>query len=118
MGYKFTTARLDILWLNYTVLGYISYIMAHTSLNKKKLQARIKRLQGQLTAVAQALTDDKDCNLILQTLAACRGAFTGLTADILEDHIRAHIIPEKGKWNKKNETAVQETIDVIRSYLK
>lgn len=43
---------------------------------------------------------------------------SGLTLDLLEDHIEAHVVPSKGKWRKENGLAVDETISVIRGYLK
>lgn len=95
--------------------------MALTS-DKKKLLARIKRIQGQLGGVAKALDQEKDCAVILQTVAACRGAINGLVREILEDHIRSHLIEEKSKSSHEHghghETAALELIDILRSYLK
>jgi DNA-binding FrmR family transcriptional regulator len=92
--------------------------MAHVLNEKGKVLTRVKRIQGQLASVAQSLEEGKDCGYVLQTLAACRGALTGLTVDILEDHIREHVVPSKRKWTGDNDEAVQETLQVIRSYIK
>ena len=86
--------------------------MAHTHNQKKNILSRITRIQGQLKAVATALEEEKDCGVVLQTLAASKGAFNGLMSEILEDHIRSHVM------NKKNEQSTLELIEVLRSYLK
>lgn len=94
------------------------------SSDKKKLLARIKRIQGQLGGVAKALEQEKDCAVILQTVAACRGAINGLVREILEDHIRSHLIEDESKKGHDHahghgqETAALELIDILRSYLK
>ena len=70
--------------------------MAHLIKDKKKLVARVKRIQGQLGSVEKALDEVHDCAQILQTIAACRGALDSLMSEIFEGHIRMHIIdPER-----------------------
>src|ERR1700730_1856466 len=66
--------------------------MSHKIKGKKDLIARIGRIRGQLNAVERALIEDKDCFQILQTVAACHGALNGLMAQILESHIRSHLL--------------------------
>ena len=86
--------------------------MAHLHNQKKKILSRISRIQGQLDAVARELNEEKECGLVLQTLAASKGALNGLMCEILEDHIRSHVM------DKKNEQPTLELIDVLKSYLK
>jgi DNA-binding FrmR family transcriptional regulator len=87
--------------------------------NQKKILARIKRIQGQLNGVAKALEEERECAVILQTVAACRGAINGLVREILEDHIRSHLLDAKNEdEHKHHETAALELIDILRSYLK
>lgn len=86
--------------------------MAHIGKNKKKITDRISRLQGQLNAVAHAVSEGNDCVRVLQTLAACKGALNGLMGEILEDHIREHL------QVKQNEEDCSELIGILKSYLK
>ena len=44
----------------------------HTAREKKKLISRIRRIRGQLEAVETALSEEKGCYEILQTVRACR----------------------------------------------
>lgn len=90
--------------------------MAHTSVGKDKLIARIKRLQGQLGAVSTSLENDEDCYKVLQTLASARGALQGLMGEIVEGHIRSHIV---GAANaKKAQKAGEEIVEIMRSFWK
>lgn len=90
--------------------------MAHTQRDKKKLLDRISRIRGQLNAVEKAIDQEHECSDVLHTLAACRGALNGLFAEIIEGHIRCHIIEAKEKATSSE--AARELIDVVRAYLK
>ena len=92
--------------------------MADTIDDKDKLIARIGRIRGQLNGVERALNQEEDCFLILQTVAACHGALNSLMAQILEGHIRSHLIegaPEKAGARRK---AAREVIDIIKAFLR
>lgn len=102
-----------------TLRGYsISTIMAHTSRDKDKLLKRVNRIRGQLNGLAQALEEERDCGEVLLTLAACRGAMNSLMAEILEGHIRSHLLPTNAKAGSEEVEAAEELIEVIRRYLK
>ncbi len=54
----------------------------------------------------------------LQLMAACRGALNGLMAEVLEGHIRFHVLDPKSGKNAPQVEAAEELIDVVRTYLK
>ena len=89
----------------------------HTVREKQKLINRVRRIRGQVEAVERAITEEKDCSEVLLTVAACRGALSGLTSEILEDHIRFHVLSDE-KPNSKRARAGAELIEVVRAYLK
>lgn len=91
--------------------------MSHTSRDKQKLLNRIKRIEGQLHAVGKALEEERECSLVLQTIAAIRGAVDGLMSEILEGHIRFLIYAEDQSPKKKAEST-DELIDFVRAYVK
>jgi DNA-binding FrmR family transcriptional regulator len=91
--------------------------MAHTIANKKKLIDRVRRVRGQIDAVEKALREEQDCGEILQLIAASRGALNGLMAEILEGHLRFHIVNSSG-MPKSKRVAAREVIDVVKTYLK
>ena len=92
--------------------------MAHTIRDKPKLLNRLRRIRGQVDGIEKALVAEQDCSAILQTIAACRGAINGLMAEIMEGHIRFHVVNPDRHPTSGQVKAAQELINVIRSYLK
>lgn len=90
----------------------------HTKHDKEKLINRVRRIRGQIEAVEKAIANGEECSKVLLTVAACRGALTSLTSEILEDHVRFHVLDPKAKPTSKRARAGEELIDVIRAYLK
>ena len=92
--------------------------MSHLIRDKKKLLNRVRRIRGQLNAIERDLEEERDCTSTLQTIAACRGAMNGLMAQVLEGHIRFHVVDPDKKPTSEQARATQELIDVIRTYLR
>jgi DNA-binding FrmR family transcriptional regulator len=92
--------------------------MAHIIKNKKKMLDRVRRIRGQVEGVERALNEERDCSEILQTIAACRGAINALMAEIIEGHIRFHVVNPEGKLKAQQDEAVEELVDVVKAYLK
>ena len=92
--------------------------MAHTIRDKTKLLNRIRRIKGQVEAVEKALDGEHDCSMILMTIAACRGAINSLMAEIIEGHIRFHVVDPDEKPTTAKAKAAQKLIDVVKTYLK
>ena len=90
--------------------------MGHTIQQKPKLRARVRRLKGQLEAIERALEAEAPCADILNLVASMRGAIGGLTAELIEDHIREHLVHAPD--GRSRETGAAELIDVVRMYLK
>jgi len=87
------------------------------SREKQKLLFRVKRLRGQFAAVERALTAGDECADILMLLAAIRGGVNGLMAEILEDHIRLHMMTPDQKLESPEELG-EDLIGLVRAYLK
>lgn len=94
--------------------------MSHTIRDKRKLINRVRRICGQMEGVERLLLkeDDQDCFAILQAVASCRGAMNGLMSEIIEGHIREHILDPESSPSKEQTQAANELIDVVRTYLK
>jgi len=88
--------------------------------DKKKLVHRINRMQGQLNAIKAMLDNPElhECADMLQIIAACRGAMNGLMAEVIEGHIRYHVIDPDKKPSSGQSLAVQQLLDVVKAYLK
>jgi DNA-binding FrmR family transcriptional regulator len=92
--------------------------VAHVIRDKQKLLNRVRRIRGQIDAVEKSLVEGADCSYILHTIAACRGAIDGLMAEVIEGHIRFHVVDPDQQPTSERAKAGQELIDVIRMYLK
>jgi DNA-binding FrmR family transcriptional regulator len=90
--------------------------MGHTTTHKRKLVARMKRIQGQMNAVGRALEEETDCAEVLQLIAAARGGMNGLMAELMEEHLRLHILEPEDGGNPHE--AADELMDVVRRYLR
>ncbi|MGD0227451.1 MAG: metal/formaldehyde-sensitive transcriptional repressor [Terriglobia bacterium] len=92
--------------------------MSHTIKDKKELILRSKRIQGQVDALVRALTEERDCSDVLQLMSAARGAMNSLMAELLEGHIRSHVLDGKQKPTSEQVAAADEVIAMVKSYLK
>lgn len=92
--------------------------MAHTSRDKKKLLDRISRIRGQLNGIYKAVDEERDCGDVMLALASCRGAMNSLMAEVLEGHVRFHLLDPAAKPGSEAAEAADELIEVIKRYLK
>ena len=90
--------------------------MAHLEREKMKLQQSVRKLRGQLDAVERALTTNSDCGDQLMLLAAVRGGVNSLMAEVLETHIRFHLVD--GAKEQIAPELAEDLIDLVRAYLK
>ncbi len=88
--------------------------MAHISSDPdKKVLARVRRIRGQIEGIERAIEESTDCYAVLQQTAAARGALNGLMAELIEGHIRHHVLADTN-----NGKGTDELIDIVRSYLR
>ncbi len=92
--------------------------MAHTVDEKKKLLHRVRRIRGQVEAVERALDQEAECSEILHNISACRGAMDALMAEVIEGHLRYHVLDPKTKPNAEQLQAAADLIHALRAYLK
>jgi FrmR/RcnR family transcriptional regulator, repressor of frmRAB operon len=92
--------------------------MVHTVRDRSKLLNRVRRIRGQVVAIEELLEKDAECERVLHTIAACRGAIDGLLAEVLEDHIRYHVISPSSNPDSEQVQAAEELVDLLRTYLK
>jgi DNA-binding FrmR family transcriptional regulator len=90
--------------------------LAHTTKDKKKLLSRTRRIKGQVEAVERALEVDAECEDILQLVASCRGALNGLMAELIEGHVRFHVLSPNQKSLPSQLEAAEELISVVKRY--
>lgn len=92
--------------------------MTHTIREKQKLIARVRRIRGQVEAIERALDEEAGCEEVMHLIAGIRGAMAGLMAEVIEDHVRTHLMSADRHPSALNAEAAQQLLDVIRSYIK
>jgi DNA-binding FrmR family transcriptional regulator len=92
--------------------------MSHTVRDKQKLLARVRRIRGQVEAVERALDEEAGCETVMHLIAAVRGATSGLMAEVVEDHVRTHLVDSGRHPGALNHQAADQLIDVVRTYLR
>jgi DNA-binding FrmR family transcriptional regulator len=92
--------------------------MSHTVREKQKLLARVHRIRGQVEAIERALENEAGCEKVMHLLAGIRGATSGLMAEVVEDHVRTHLVDSDKHPGALDGEAADQLLDVIRTYLK
>lgn len=102
----------------YRGVPYYYFVMTHTIREKKKLLARVSRLRGQVEAIERALSEEAECERIMHMIAGIRGGVAGLMAEVVEDHIRTHLVDRDRNPGALNADAADRLIEVVHTYLK
>lgn len=91
--------------------------MPHTPEDKKRALTRLRRLKGQVEALERAIEVGTECGLLLQQIAALRGAAGGLMAEILDSHLRGTfgvgLSPDT-----EDDAEFDQIMKLLRTYLK
>ncbi len=93
-------------------------LMTHTVRNKQKLLARVRRIRGQIEAIERALEAEAGCEKAMHLIAGARGAIAGLMSEVIEDHVRTHLVDAARHPNALNGEAAEQLLDVVRTYLR
>jgi DNA-binding FrmR family transcriptional regulator len=68
-------------------------------------------------AIERFLAGETDCADVLMLLANVRGGINSLMAEVLEDHIREHMM-QPGQPSLASQKVAEDLIDLVRAYLK
>ncbi len=92
--------------------------MTHTIRDKLKLMARVRRIRGQVEAIERALDGEAGCEKVMNLISSARGAMRGLMAEVVEEHVRTHLVDANRHPGALNAEAADQLVDVVRTYLK
>ena len=92
--------------------------MTDTVQGKNKLLARVRRIKGQVEAIERALDAESGCDQVMHLIAGARGAMAGLMAEVVEDHVRTHLVDADKHPGALNKDAAENLLQVVRTYLK
>ena len=92
--------------------------MTHTLREKQKLLARVRRIKGQVEAIERALDSEAGCDEVMHLIAAARGAMAGLMAEVVEEHVRTHLVDAERFPGALNREAVDQLLELVGAYFK
>jgi DNA-binding FrmR family transcriptional regulator len=79
---------------------------------KKMLQNRLRRIEGQVRGISTMLEEERECSEILQQLSAVRSAIQGATRIFLEQMVNDCLINEESDAFAKQEVA-REIVELV-----
>jgi DNA-binding FrmR family transcriptional regulator len=88
----------------------------HTIHGKSTLLTRVRRIQGQASALERLLEEETEPGKVLQQAAAVRGAVNGLMVALIEGHLTEHLVEEPN--HDRRHADLGPVLQVIKSYLK
>jgi DNA-binding FrmR family transcriptional regulator len=89
--------------------------MTHTVRNKQKLVARVRPIPGQVEAIERALNDEAECERGMHLISPMCGAMSGLMAEVIEDHVRKHLVDVARHLDALNPEAADALVCVVRA---
>jgi len=84
--------------------------------DKKRLLARLSRIEGQVRGLARMIDEDKYCIDILTQVSATTSGLENVALTLLEDHL-AHCVVDAARAGSAEEK-VTEAADAIRRLVK
>ena len=82
-----------------------------TEKRNQRITARLRRIHGQIAAIERSLAEDPDGAILLQRVAAARGAMSSLMTDLIEDKLRALPLADGG------EDVTEDMIEIVHDYM-
>jgi DNA-binding FrmR family transcriptional regulator len=77
----------------------------------ERIIARLRRIQGQIAAIERSLAEDPDGAILLQRVAAARGAMSSLMTYLIEDKLRALPLADDGN------DVIEDMIEIVHGYM-
>ncbi len=91
--------------------------MGHTIAQKEHLIARVRTLKENLCSLEEAIGGSLGSDAVLKLVAKNRTLLNGLMADILEDHLRVHVLQGDCELPKSSHAAAEGLIEVVHTYM-
>jgi DNA-binding FrmR family transcriptional regulator len=85
--------------------------------DKDKLQARLRRVEGQIRGLQRLVDEDTYCIDVLTQISAVNAALRGVAVLLLDDHLR-HCVRDVVKSEGAGDAIVTEATEAIERLLK
>jgi DNA-binding FrmR family transcriptional regulator len=78
--------------------------------------SHVRRIRGQVEAIERTLDMGSDYEKTLQLVAACRGSLKRLMAELIEGHLRFHVMGAGQETLTTLHEAADELMAVVKRY--
>ena len=85
--------------------------------DKDKLQARLRRIEGQVRGLQRLVEEDAYCIDVLTQISAANAALRGVSVLLLDDHLR-HCVRDAARSERESDAIVTEATEAIERLLK
>jgi DNA-binding FrmR family transcriptional regulator len=109
---------LNTLWTSYRNCIFTCSVMTNSFTSAQSAVTRDGPVMALRPESVRALGEERECADVLQLVAACRGALNGLMAELIEGHLRFHVLSPNGRNSATQTEAAEELMEVVRTYLK
>ena len=80
---------------------------------KKKLNNRLRRIEGQVRGIQAMIDDERECREILQQLTAVRSALRSTTTSVLHEYATDCLLNIEGRDQGQREELLEELVDML-----
>ncbi|ESQ83209.1 hypothetical protein AEAC466_13235 [Asticcacaulis sp. AC466] len=92
--------------------------MSHADREKEKMLARVRRIRGQVEAIERAFEAEAESEKIMHLIAGVRGSVSGLMGEVVEHHIRYHLVDGEKFPGALDADAQEALVEIIHTYVK
>jgi CsoR family transcriptional regulator, copper-sensing transcriptional repressor len=85
--------------------------------DKDKLQARLRRVEGQIRGLQRLVDEDAYCIDVLTQISAVNAALRGVAVLLLDDHLR-HCVRDAVRSDSDGDAIVTEATEAIERLLR
>lgn len=85
---------------------------------RDELQARLKRIEGQVRGLQRMLDEDRYCIDVLTQISSATRALQGVATSMLDDHVRHCVRDAIASGPDAADAKVEEALDVIHRLIK
>ena len=86
--------------------------------SRKKIRARVNRINGQINGIGKMIDDDRYCIEILDQIAAARSALDSLGVELLASHLETCVLGHKDEaHNCAKPHTSEELVEELRATL-
>lgn len=86
--------------------------------NRDEIQARLRRIEGQIRGLQRMIEEDRYCIDVLTQISSATKALQGVATGLLDDHVRHCVRDAIGQGEGTADEKIDEALEVIHRLIK